>query len=222
MKHFILNFYPESAENALSKINNKIDSITEKVEGVDNSLVDISNYITKLDNLEKLVVNKIETLNVPSTHISMDADLTAHISNLESLTTQLNKKMDSISTIPTPDHASSRYPSSSHNLPGRTPPNPSNSTLLILGDSNTRHINIDNSTRIPTMLIEDIDPMKCREFKKIWIHVGINNMKSINCRGPDNVTRHFHNFMNKLRTIRSICPNSRIIVSPYYPPTLLN
>ena len=66
MKHFILNFDPESAENALSKISNKIDSIIDKVEDADNSLVDISNYITKLDDLEKLVVNKIETLNIPS------------------------------------------------------------------------------------------------------------------------------------------------------------
>ena len=221
MKHFILNFDPESAENALPKINSKINSIIEKVEGVDNSFVDISNYITKLDDLEKLVVNKIETLNVPSTHISMDAELTARISNLESLTTQLNKKMDSISTIPTPDHPSSRHPSRAHNLSEKTPSNPCSSTLLILGDSNTRHINIDDSTRIPTMLIEDIDPTKCKEFKKIWVHVGINNLKSINCRGPDDDTRHFHNFMNKLSTIRSICPNSQIIISPILPTNII-
>ena len=123
--------------------------------------------------------------------------------------------------FPTPDHPSSRYPSSVHNLSERTPSNPCSSTLLILGDSNTRHVNIDDSTRIPTMLIEDIDPTKCREFKKIWVHVGINNMKSINCRGPNDVTRHFHNFMNKLSTIRSICPNSRIIVSPILPTNII-
>ena len=46
-------------------------------------------------------------------------------------------------------------------------------------------------------------------------------MKSINCEGPDDVTRHFHNFMNKLSTIRSICPNSRIIVSPILPTNII-
>ena len=48
MRHFILTFDPESAENALTKINNRIDSVMEKVEDVHNNLTDISNYVTKL------------------------------------------------------------------------------------------------------------------------------------------------------------------------------
>ena len=72
------------------------------------------------------------------------------------------------------------------------------------------------------MLIEDINPMNCRGYKKIWLHVGINSMKSIHCRGPDDVVRHFHCFMNKLRTIRSICPDFRIILSLILPTNIID
>ena len=157
---------------------------------------------------------------MPSTHCKVDTDLTARISNLESLTTQLKKKLNSISTVPTPKFSPSRYPNDSHNLPQRTP-NASNRSLFILGDSNPCHVNIDDtintSVKIPTMLIENINPMNCRGYKNIWLHVGINYVKSVYCRGPDDVARHFHSFINKLRTIRSICPDSRIIVSPILP-----
>ena len=158
---------------------------------MNNKLTNISNCTTKLDDIEKLVNNKIESHNVPSTHDRIDADLSARISNLEALTTQLNQKLESLSTIPKPNHPPPQYPTNSRNLSQSPDPNPSSSTLLILGDSNTRHVKIDDSanttTRIPTMLIEDINTMKCRGFKKIWLHVGINNMKSINCEGPDDL-----------------------------------
>ena len=146
MKHFISYFDPESAENALSKIDNKIDSI-------------------------------------PTTHDRIDEDLSARISNIEALTTQLNQNLDSLSTIPKPNRLTPQYPTNRRNLSQSPVPNPSSSTLLIIGDNNTRHVKIDDTasttTRIPTMLIEDIKPMKSRGFKKIWLHVGINNMKSI-------------------------------------------
>ena len=225
MRHFILTFQPDSAVNTLTKTSKNVDRILDKVEGVDNRLADISNYITKLDDLEKLVNEKIQSVNVPSSHCKVDTDLTARISNVESLITQLNEKLDSINTIPTTRYSDSRYSNKCHNPSQQASPNPSNRSLLIIGDSNTRYINMDDaantSARIPTMLIEDINPMNCRGYKKIWLHVGINSMKSIHCRGPDDVVRHFHCFMNKLRTIRLICPDSRIIVSPILPTNII-
>ena len=174
---------------------------------------------TKLDDIEKLVNDKIEAATISSTTIEVDADLLARISNLESLTTQLNTKMDSLSTlkIPNPNYLPPQHVSSSYESPQRVLPRPNDRSLLILGDSNTRHVNIDDSAtasvRMPTMLIEDINLDNCKGFKKIWLHVGINNMKSVLCRGPEDVSRHFSSFMNKLQAIRSICPDSRIIVS---------
>ena len=155
MKYFISYFDPESAEAALSKID-KIDSIVDSVYGVNNKLTNISYYTTKLDDIEKLVNDKIESLNVPSTRDRIDADLSARISNLEALTTQLNQKLVSLSTIPKPNHPTPQYPTNNRNLSQSPVPNPSSSTLLILGDSNTRHVKIDDTenttTRIPTML----------------------------------------------------------------------
>ena len=95
---------------------------------------------------------------------------------------------------------------------------------LICFDSNTKYIKLDNeqliSHRVPTYLIEDIDPNLCAGYKKIWIHVGINNMKSIRCSNTNDIHRHFNNFMFKLNNIRSICPHSKIIISPI-PPTAI-
>ena len=101
-------------------------------------------------------------------------------------------------------------------------PNPN--TCLILGNSNTKYIKIDDdllsSHRIPTYLIEDIDSNVCAGYKKIWVHVGTNNIKTIRCSNTNDIHRHFNNFIHKLDIIRSICPHSKIIVSPI-PPTAI-
>ena len=98
-------------------------------------------------------------------------------------------------------------------------PNPN--TCLILGDSSTKYIKIDDdllsSHRIPTYLIEDIDPNVCAGYKKIWVHVGTNNIKTIRCSNTNDIHRHFNNFIHKLDIIRSMCPHSKIIVSSIPP-----
>ena len=105
-----------------------------------------------------------------------------------------------------------------------TPPHNPN-TCVILGDSNTKHVSLSgnrfNSCRVPTFLIEDIDPYKCVGFKKIWIHVGTNNIKSIHCSGNNDIRKHYDTLMNKLNTIRTLCPHSKVIVSPI-PPTAIS
>ena len=58
-------------------------------------------------------------------------------------------------------------------------------TVLIMGDSNTRHVHLDgegiSETRIPTYVVEDIDPHKCNGFDIVWLHVGVNSLKPRNC-----------------------------------------
>ena len=57
-----------------------------------------------------------------------------------------------------------------------------NKTLLIMGDSNTRHVHLGGESvsqvRVPTYFVEDIDPQKCKGFDIIWLHVGINSLKT--------------------------------------------
>ena len=91
-------------------------------------------------------------------------------------------------------------------------------SFLILGDSNTKHIRLPlNFHRIPTYTIEDIDPSVCIGYTKVWIHVGINNLKSIRCGGPSDVRKHFDLFMSKIERIGMLSPNTTVIVSPILP-----
>ena len=92
---------------------------------------------------------------------------------------------------------------------------------LILGDSNSKYITIDTShirtTRIPTYRISDINPEYCVGYSRIWIHVGINDLKTRNCRGPADVHMYHKLLLQKLHLIRQVCPNSKFIVSPILP-----
>ena len=91
-------------------------------------------------------------------------------------------------------------------------------SLLILGDSNTKHIRLPiNFHRIPTYTIEDIDPRVCIGYTKVWIHVGINSLKSIRCGGASDVRKHFDLFMSKIERIGMLSPNTTVIVSPILP-----
>ena len=91
-------------------------------------------------------------------------------------------------------------------------------SFLILGDSNTKHIRLPiNFHRIPTYTIEDIVPSVCIGYTKVWIHVGINNLKSIRCGGPSDVRKHFDLFMSKIERIGMLSPNTTVIVSPILP-----
>ena len=97
-------------------------------------------------------------------------------------------------------------PSRPHSpLSGTSPPSSlSKPSLLILGDSNTKHIRLPiNFHRIPTYTIEDIDPRVCIGYTKVWIHVGINSLKSIRCGGASDVRKHFDLFMSKIE--RMVC-----------------
>ena len=96
-------------------------------------------------------------------------------------------------------------------------------SMLIYGDSNTKHIKLDNDRvtcqRVPTYFINDIEPAKCKDFTTIWIHVGINDMKSRECNanGDSYIHKTFKILMRKLEEIRLINPSARVILSPIMP-----
>ena len=107
------------------------------------------------------------------------------------------------------------YPPTSRPYP---PPSLSKPSLLILGDSNTKHIRLPiNFHRIPTYTIGDTDPRVCIGYTKVWIHVGINSLKSIRCGGASDVRKHFDLFMSKIERIGMLSPNTTVIVSPILP-----
>ena len=90
-------------------------------------------------------------------------------------------------------------------------------SILILGDSNTRHVRLSNSYnihRVPTFLIQDINPTLCKGYSRVWIHCGINNLKYNRCNTYSDVEKIFKTFMNKLGAIRNLCPETNIYVSP--------
>ena len=224
IKHFISHTKPKDVNNFFVQTNNKIGALEEYIH-------DLSKHITKLDNIEEIVNTKIS--NITSTFGSphKSDEINKRISGLESLCNQLNSKLDShspwhpyeatnasINDFSRRNINESLTPSSSHitSTPALNP-----RTCLILGDSNTKYVKLDdshlNSRRLPTYLMEDIDPSTCIGYKKIWVHVGTNNMKSINCENTNDIHGHFNLLMQKLNTIRSLCPYSKMIVSPVLP-----
>ena len=70
---------------------------------------------------------------------------------------------------------------------------------LVIGDNNTKYIHIDinqiRTKRIATYRISDIQPSQCIGYSRIWVHVGINDLKSWNCRGPHDVHMHLDNLI---------------------------
>ena len=226
IKHFITHTEPNEV-NSFFKVTNK------KIDTLENSINDLSKYITKLDTIEEIVNSKIKESSPPYSPYNLD-DLTSRIASLESLCTQLNTKIDSMSNryplqVPSASNhttlSQTITPSAPNHL--RNAPAPSPKTCIILGDSNTKYVKLEDnhldSHRVPTYTIDDIDPNSCIGYKKIWIHVGINNLKTLNCKNINDIHGHFNTLIQKLNAIRSLCPYSKLMVSPILPtaiPTL--
>ena len=94
-------------------------------------------------------------------------------------------------------------------------------SILVLGDSNTRHIRLGGPhitmRREPTFTVEAIDPHKVIGYHKVWIHVGINSLKRHHCRNMTEVKHKFDIFMKKVNEIKFVSPNTKVIVSPILP-----
>ena len=218
LSNLVAKISPGVAEDSVTNITDSIDLLHGKVGG-------FSNYVTKLDSIEKYLSDRsdfIHASDIPSAN--SDVQINKRLDQLESLCNQLNCKIDTLSQIPSFSQANidnSRSHSSnqdnSHNFSRHSP-----NTCIILGDSNTKYVNINmhkfhNTVRVPTFTINDINPAKCVGYSKIWLHVGINSLKSYNCSNDRDVHSHFHQFINKLKGIQRLCPHSRIIISPILP-----
>ena len=160
--------YITKLETKGTKTNNQIDT-------VEDSIKDLSKCITKFENIDEFVSNKIRESS--SSYSNNLGDLTKLITSLESLCTPLNDKIDSINnrhlhqvpvtsssnvsnnltynqstTVSTPNHP-------------RSSPAPSPKTCIILGYSNTKYVKLEDkhqdSHKVPTYLIEEIDPSTC-------------------------------------------------------------
>ena len=207
----------------LSALETKISDLDIKAGASGVSRPDFAEFGAKLDSIGEIVDSKIGGMDIlPNSFNS----LTSQISNLESLCAQLNSRShpSSGTSIHSTSMASPTPNIVNHSSQITNSRIPSPKTCIIIGDSNTKHIKLEDdhldSYRVATYLIEDIDPNLCVGFKKIWIHVGTNNIKSIRCSNSDDIHRHFNTLMHKLKAIHSICPHSKIIVSPI-PPTAI-
>ena len=89
----------------------------------------------------------------------------------------------------------------------------------MIGDSNTKYTKFPNTSyhRVPTYLVEDINPGMCIRHAKAWIHFGTNNLNSIRCRGLDDVHRTYELLMQKIEQIGILSPKTTVIVSPILP-----
>ena len=94
-------------------------------------------------------------------------------------------------------------------------------SILVLGDSKTKHIRLGGPhitmKREPTFTVEAIDPHKVVGYHKVWIHVGINSLKRHHCRNMIEVKHKFDIFMKKVNEIKSVSPNTKVIISPILP-----
>ena len=105
---------------------------------------------------------------------------------------------------------------------------------IILGDSNTKHLNFSGGQRqekgafgyrlpgerIETFHIHDIDEKKCIGFQNIIVHCGINDIRD-NSPGhnptdpdPEDIESHVKNLITKICDIKQMCPYASLIVSP--------
>lgn len=99
-----------------------------------------------------------------------------------------------------------------------------NATILV-GDSNTRFIKFGNGKgtfgdRLPgkrmlAYTINQIDPSVCQGYKNVFVHCGINDI-----RQNKPVEMCVDELTNKLDQICSLCPSSRVTVSPILPTRL--
>ena len=115
----------------------ELSSISSKLVMIDDKLPSLNDYIAKLDSIEECVTDKVTRIS----SMSNSNDLTEHISRLESLCSQLSRKLELTNqqhgnTIPSSINIQSN--------PIIDSPVPNPKTCLIIGDSNTKHIKLDD------------------------------------------------------------------------------
>lgn len=205
-------------------INTKIDATKP------STCIDYSPLVSRIDKVEEIchsLHRKLDS-NINQPRHALTPNIIPHMPSNATPNTASNIASNVIPHT-TPN---TKYHRSPNGMPYTTPSTQYtfNSTsevhitprdCLILGDSNSKYINIDSNLvktrRIPTYRIGDINPSLCSGYSRIWVHVGINDLKTRNCRGPSDVHMYHNLLLQKLHQIRLICPNSKIIVSPILP-----
>ena len=194
------------------------DFITTKINSLESSYftdnVTLTNRISKLEELCNNLNRKFDSFTIqrpPNTHCNPIPQVTSNASR------QFTSNTTSFSPSNERHQASNHHITQGSTYPTSTTPR----DLLILGDSNCKYIKIDNShirtTRIPTYRIGDVNPENCIRYSRVWINVGINDLKTRNCRGSTDVHMYHKLLFQKLHRISQVCLNSKLIVSPILP-----
>ena len=194
---------------AMKKVNEEIKISIENFEksiSLLNSRAEMS--LKNLESLKTDTISKLESLevNIDNKFVAME-DRINEIK--ESLYSFRVKNINNENVLPNTIHCNTKVNTSVNN------------SILIYGDSNTKHINLSNNFtechRIPTYRICDIDVNKCIGYKTMWIHCGINDLKRKVCRNDADIHRVFKVLMAKLNRIKTINPRARVILSPVLP-----
>ena len=230
-----LNEFDRQINLLLNNLECKNELISNQISRIESA---ISGHKAIVNALERGISDIANRLNNVSSKLSTFESFVSSSSNV-----MLNKPYSSNVTLnksSPPAYPYESFPniacassSVSHNIPAKVPYHevnapssrpvtsipPRKCSLLVVGDSNTKYIKFPNISchRVPRYLIEDINPSMCIGHVKVWLHVGINNLKSIRCSGLNDVHKAFELFMHKIEQIGRLSPNTTVIVSPILP-----
>ena len=216
------NDFSTQVDLKFRELQSHIELINDKINTIEQT---IFNYRTNISELELAISelsNKLK--NVTSKSISSSSSSNAN-SNNQSSSKSSHVSFPHIKSISTPPPrpmvAKAPDNNRAHPPPVRPPP-PHKCSLLVIGDSSTKYAKLQNISyhRTPTYLIEDIDPHQCIGYAKVWLHVGINNLKSIRCSGPHDIRKYFELFIHKVHEIKILSPRTTIIILPILPTTV--
>ena len=212
--------------------------VTVKFEEMKSTMDDIKEILSRTQTYQDSCEDSLFVLNEQFNELkqnreSEQREMSQRMRAIENDIKRLTASLSEMSTVNTNSIVRSysdvvRAPSVSRGpLPGTRPrvsvahPSPKPNTILVMGDSNTRYVNLGGArvsqVRVPTYTIEDIDPYKCAGYETVWLHVGINSLKWYNCGDLAGVRQKFDLFMYKVHQIGEISPNTKLIVSPILP-----
>ena len=184
-----------------------ISDIANKLNNVSSKLSTFESFVSSFSNV---MLNKPSSSNVTLNKSSPPAYPYESFPNIACASSSVSHNM------------AAKVPYHEVNAPSSRPVTsipPRKCSLLVVGDSNTKYIKFPNISchRVPTYLIEDINPSMRIGHAKVWLHVGINNLKSIRCSGLNDLHKAFELFMHKIEQIGRLSSNTTVIVTPILP-----
>ena len=100
-------------------------------------------------------------------------------------------------------------------------------SLIIQGDSNTKDINFGEGSgrvgssypgkRIKAAKVDDINVNACVGYSNVFICCGTNNLRCEYIKSEVDIHRTVDMLESKLRSIKQLCPQAKIFVSPVLP-----